>query len=76
MGFFQCAILGIGIAVIVLLSVIAYYVSYYVKQSLSYLEQIRERTGNCYSILAMNSEMRASEKIRERSLKERSTPND
>lgn len=67
MGFFQWAILGIGIAVIVLLSVIASYV----KQSLFYLELIRESSAGCYSILKDINDDRAREY-----LKGRNKPND
>jgi len=67
MGFFQWAILGIGIAVIVLLYVIADYV----KQSLSYLELIRENTAGCYGILKDINDERAR-----KHLNERNKPND
>ena len=67
MGFFQWAILGIGIAVIVLLYVIVDYV----KQSLSYLELIRGNTAGCYHILKDINDEGAR-----KYLNERNKPND
>lgn len=64
MGFFQWAILGIGIAVIILL----YMIAEYVKQSLSYLDLIRESTASCYSILRNFADDRAREHLQKQGL--------
>jgi len=53
MGFFRWAVLVIGIAIIVLLSVIAYY--------LSQLRPIRQDISGCYDILRNISEEREEE---------------
>ena len=63
MGFFRWAVLVIGIAIVVLLSVIAYYLkqNLYAPNGLSQLGLIRQDISGCYDILRDISEERARE---------------
>lgn len=75
MGFFQWAVLGIGIAIIILLSVIVYYLKQIVphlyaphNNRLSQLELIRESITGCYSILKDINDDRAREHLKREGL--------